>query len=38
MSIDNYESLHPGYDEYRYDLDEIGHDPYVLTFHPVGAA
>ena len=29
--IDNYESLHPGYDEYRFDLDEIGHDPYVLT-------
>ena len=29
--LDNYESLHPGYDEYRYDLDEIGHDPYVLT-------
>lgn len=28
--VDNYESLHPGYDEYHYDLDEIGHDPYVL--------
>ena len=28
--LDNYESLHPGYDEYRYDLDTIGHDPYVL--------
>lgn len=28
--LDNFESLHPGYDEYRYDLDEIGHDPYVL--------
>ena len=28
--LDNYESLHPGYDEYRFDLDEIGHDPYVL--------
>ena len=27
---DNYETLHPGYDEYRYDLDKIGHDPYVL--------
>lgn len=26
----NYETLHPGYDEYRYDIDEIGHDPYVL--------
>ena len=29
--LDNYESLHPGYDEYRYDLDDIGHDPYVLA-------
>ena len=29
--LDNYESLHPGYDEYRFDLDEISHDPYVLT-------
>ncbi|MPM03615.1 hypothetical protein SDC9_49882 [bioreactor metagenome] len=28
--IDNYETLHSGYDEYRYDLDEIEHDPYVL--------
>lgn len=28
--VDNYESLHPGYDEYHYDLDTIGHDPYVL--------
>lgn len=28
--LDNYESYHPGYDEYRFDLDEIGHDPYVL--------
>ena len=28
--LDNYESLHPGYDEYRFDLDTIGHDPYVL--------
>lgn len=28
--VDNYETLHPGYDEYRYDLDKIGHDPYVL--------
>ena len=25
--LDNYESYHPGYDEYRFDLDEIGHDP-----------
>lgn len=28
--IDHYESLHSGYDEYHYDLDEIKHDPYVL--------
>lgn len=28
--LDHYEALHPGYDEYRYDLDEIEHDPYVL--------
>lgn len=25
--IDNIESSHPGYDEYRYDLDMIGHAP-----------
>ncbi len=29
--IDNIESTHSGYDEYRYQLDEIGHDPYQLT-------
>ena len=29
--IDNIERDHPGYDEYRYDLDDIEHDPYVLT-------
>lgn len=29
--LDHYESLHPGYDEYHYDLDEIRHDPYVLV-------
>ncbi|MDL2288984.1 NlpC/P60 family protein, partial [Oscillospiraceae bacterium OttesenSCG-928-F05] len=28
--MDNIESVYPGYDEYRLDLDEIGHDPYVL--------
>lgn len=28
--LDHYESLHSGYDEYHYDLDEIEHDPYVL--------
>ena len=26
--IDNIESSHPGYDEYRYNLDMIGHDPH----------
>ena len=29
--IDNIERDHPGYDEYRYDMDDIEHDPYVLT-------
>ena len=28
--LDNYEALNPGYDEYHFYLDEIGHDPYVL--------
>ena len=28
--IDNIESTHPGYDEYRYDLDSIGHNPTNL--------
>lgn len=28
--LDNYAALHPGHDEYQFDLDEIGHDPYVL--------
>ena len=28
--LDNYESTH-SYDDYTYELDEIGHDPYVLT-------
>ena len=27
--LDNYEATHD-YDEYHFDLDEIGHDPYVL--------
>mgnify|MGYP003365190222 CR=1 FL=1 len=27
---DNYAALHPGYDEYHYDLDTVEHDPYVL--------
>ena len=29
--INNIESTHPGYDEYRYNLAEINHNPYVLT-------
>ena len=29
--IDNIESSHPGYDEYRYDLDMIRHDPHELA-------
>ncbi len=28
--LDNYATLHPGHDEYQFELDEIGHDPYVL--------
>ena len=28
--LENIESEYPDYDEYRYDLDEIEHDPYVL--------
>ena len=31
--IDNIESSHPGYDEYRYDLDMIGHDPHELAVY-----
>ena len=31
--IRQMESTHPGYDEYRYQLDEIGHDPYQLIYH-----
>lgn len=29
--VDNAERTHPGYDEYNYFLDEIGHDPYQLA-------
>lgn len=29
--IDRIETDHPGYDEYRYDLAEIGHNPYELA-------
>lgn len=28
--INHYEQLHPGYDEYHVNADEIWHDPYVL--------
>ncbi|MBP3649064.1 MAG: C40 family peptidase [Clostridia bacterium] len=28
--IDQFERRHPEYDEYRYDVDEIWHDPYAL--------
>ena len=28
--IDNMETSYPGYDEYRYQIDEISHDPYAL--------
>jgi hypothetical protein len=28
--LDNYVTLNPGYDEYRFYLDQIWHDPYVL--------
>ena len=29
--IDNIERDYPGYDEYRYDLDNIGHNPHALA-------
>jgi len=29
-SIDRVESDYPGYDEYHYEIDEIGHNPYEL--------
>lgn len=31
QKISNIEPTHPGYDEYRYQLDEIGHNPYQLA-------
>ena len=30
--IDNIETTHSGYDEYRYDLDTIGHQPLPFSF------
>lgn len=29
--LDNIESEYPGYDEYNYSVDEIGHNPFELT-------
>ncbi|MCM1118527.1 MAG: CHAP domain-containing protein [Ruminococcus sp.] len=31
QQIDNIEQDYPGYDEYRYDLDSIGHNPHELA-------
>nr|WP_330386851.1 hypothetical protein [Robinsoniella peoriensis] len=31
QKIANIELTHPGYDEYRYQVDEVGHNPYELT-------
>ena len=31
QQIDNIERDYPGYDEYRYDLDNIGHNPHALA-------
>ena len=31
QKVANIESTHPGYDEYRYNVDELGHNPYELT-------
>lgn len=31
QTVDTIEAAHPGYDEYNYDFDEIGHDPYQLA-------
>ncbi len=33
QEIDNIESTHPGYDEYRYDLDTIGHNPTRISVY-----
>jgi hypothetical protein len=30
IQIDNAERDHPGFDEYRYNVDDISHDPYEL--------
>ena len=31
QTVANIERTHPGYDEYRYSVDEIGHNPYELA-------
>ena len=31
QTVANIESTHPGYDEYRYSVDEIGHNPHELA-------
>ena len=31
QTVANIESTHPGYDEYRYSVDEIGHNPVSYT-------
>ena len=31
LEINRIEQTHPDFDEYRYELDEIGHDPYQLA-------
>ncbi len=31
QKINNIETTHPGYDEYKYNLSEIGHNPYELA-------
>ena len=35
--IDNIERDNPGYDEYRYDLDSIGHNPHELASYLIPA-
>ncbi len=30
IEAENAESTHGGYDEYRYDIDQTGHDPYAM--------
>ncbi len=30
LTLQNMENARPGYDEYRYDVDDVGHNPYEL--------